>query len=65
MNVKVHFKSGKFIVLKKCSGYKKQTETFKRQNGSTYRAEAYVFFFGQGKKPVHYKESVVKRVERL
>lgn len=60
----VEFTSGKSIELKKCTGYKKQMETFKYKNGNTYEAQAYVFFFGKGKKPVHYRESVVRNVSK-
>lgn len=62
MGVFVKFKSGKSINLKGATGYKQGKETFKKQSGETYRADAYVIFFGKGKKPIHYRKSVVKQI---
>ena len=62
MGVFVEFKSGKSINLKGSTGFKEAKETFKKQNGDTYRADAYVIFFGKGKKPIHYRKSVVKKI---
>lgn len=63
---RVHFKSGKKVDLKKCTGFKKRDdEWFTNEDGTKYQAPAYVFFFGKGKGVVHYKQSKVDRVETL
>lgn len=61
---RVNFKSGKHVDLKQCTGYKKKQETFTRKNGNTFRAMAYVFYFGAGKGIVHYQASKVKSVKK-
>lgn len=60
MNVRVNFKSGKSITLKNSSGTREKQETFKRRDGSTYKAKALVIYFGKGKKPVHYRMTVIR-----
>lgn len=59
MGVYVSFKSGKSINLKGSTGFKQGKETFKHKDGTTYRADAYIIFFGKGKKPIHYRKSQV------
>ncbi|MEJ2252181.1 MAG: hypothetical protein P8Y97_21275 [Candidatus Lokiarchaeota archaeon] len=66
MGVKVEFSSGKTATYKNATGFKQNSdEFFKGKSGKGYRAPAYVIFFGKGKKPIHFRKSMVRSIYQV